>query len=580
MSAEKQALTGLMPADFEVDKQVAFHGGRYYGKREFFAMVRYWAGRFNGGSPERYALFTETAYPFAVYLLALCHAGKEIWLPGNNRPGTADQLQQSGCELIGDWGNRLSPGFSWDERAGRKCIEPLLPLNKIQTRLVMYTSGSSGLPKAIAKTLAQLEAEAAVLEALWGEQLGDAEVLSTVSHQHIYGLLFRVLWPLSAGRCFHSAIYLDPEMLFNNAGVQAACWVASPAQLKRLDKQSPWQAIAGLKAIFSSGGVLPGQAAAQIHRMSGQQVIEVYGSTETGGIAWKSESQAWTLFPGMSLEKIGERWSLMSPYLGGMSSHILDDRIAMLDDGRFLLEGRLDRIVKIEEKRLSLTEMEQRLKENPSVEEACVLKLSRQRDVVCAVLKLTGEGEQLLSELGRNTIITRQFKKSLSVWFDAVVVPRKWLFVNEIPLTAQGKIDFEILSGVLDTDVTKYPLVQGLNLSPGNVQVQLIVPGERELLYFPDHFPGYPILPGVVQLAWAEHFGRLFFAVGVIEKPFSHLETIKFIKIIPPGAELVLTLKWNERLGELCFSFKIGSEKYSSGRMMYKTGERRAVDVI
>lgn len=571
MSAEHQTLTGFTPSDFSVDKPVAFHGGRYYCRREFYAAAGYWAGKFIADSHARYALFTQKAYPFAVYLLALCHAGKEIWVPGNNRPGTAAQLLESGCKLIGDWGDGLSPDFSFDEEVRQKSVEPLPPLNKTETRLVLYTSGSSGFPKAITKTLDQLETEIAVLEQLWGKQLGDAEALSTVSHQHIYGLLFRVLWPLSAGRCFHSAIYLDPEMLVNHTGARAAYWVASPAQLKRLDEQSPWQAIAEFKAIFSSGGVLPDTAGVHIHQISGQPVIEVYGSTETGGIAWKSGTQTWRLFPGMSLEKNGERWSLSSPYLGGKTGQVLDDRITVLDNGGFLLEGRLDRIVKIEEKRLSLAEMEQRLKKMPSVEDASIIKLSRQRDVVCAVLQLTDEGEQLLSELGRIKI-TQQLKKVLSVWFDPVVLPRKWLFVNEIPLTAQGKIDFGLLSGILDSDIKKYPLVQGFNLTPGSVQIRLVVPREHELVYFPDHFAGYPILPGVVQLAWVEHFGRLFFAAKGIEKPFSHLETIKFIKIIRPGAELDLTLKWNERVGELSFSFTSGTERFSSGRMMYKTG--------
>jgi len=95
----------------------------------------------------------------------------------------------------------------------------------------------------------------AALEKLWGKQLGGAEALATVSHQHLYGLLFRLLWPLSAGRCFHSQIYLSPEMLVNSAH-NAAYWVASPAHLKRLDQDSPWEGISNLKAIFSSGGPL------------------------------------------------------------------------------------------------------------------------------------------------------------------------------------------------------------------------------------------------------------------------------------------------------------------------------------
>ena len=98
-----------------------------------------------------------------------------------------------------------------------------------------------------------------------------------------------MLWPLSAGRCFHSQAYINPETLVNAIQHESAYWIASPAHLKRLDQQSPWDGIAELKAIFSSGGALPESAAQQILSGGGQAVIEVYGSSETGGIAWRRQ---------------------------------------------------------------------------------------------------------------------------------------------------------------------------------------------------------------------------------------------------------------------------------------------------
>jgi len=89
--------------------------------------------------------------------------------------------------------------------------------------LVVYTSGTNGEPLAIGKSLAQLDAEVHALEARFGalcdtglapvnlateamagfDDDDDVEmpvIWATVTHQHIYGLLFRVLWPLAAGR--------------------------------------------------------------------------------------------------------------------------------------------------------------------------------------------------------------------------------------------------------------------------------------------------------------------------------------------------------------------------------------------
>ena len=96
------------------------------------------------------------------------------------------------------------------------------------------------------------------------------------------------------------------------------------------------------------------------------------------------------------------------------------------------------------------------------------------------------------------------------------------------------------------------------------------MPLAHELCYFQDHFVGYPILPGVVQLAWVEYFGKMFFAVGDANLPFSHMETIKFVKIIPPGQQLHLRLHWLSTTGELHFNFGWGDITFSSGKMFYK----------
>ncbi|HRE16020.1 MAG TPA: hypothetical protein PLW86_03000, partial [Rhodocyclaceae bacterium] len=66
-----------------------------------------------------------------------------------------------------------------------------IPLPSVPT-LELFTSGSSGEPKRISKRLIQLEAECRVLESFWGGHIGQAAVLATVPHHHIYGLLFRV----------------------------------------------------------------------------------------------------------------------------------------------------------------------------------------------------------------------------------------------------------------------------------------------------------------------------------------------------------------------------------------------------
>jgi len=549
------------PANTDSTAKIAFHAGRYYHAGDFYAAVNYWTGRLRAETHQRYALYTEDAYPFAVLLFALFHAGKQAWIAGNNRPGTAQQLQQHDCRLIGDWGT----GQAFDYHL-TLTDAPLPPLNPAETRLVIFTSGSTGEPKPIEKRLIQFQLEVAALEKLWGKQLGNAEVLATVSHQHIYGLLFRVLWPLSAGRCFHSPVYINPETLVN-AIRDTACWVASPAYLKRLDQDSPWDGIASLTALLSSGGALPDAAREQIKTHSGQQVIEIYGSSETGGIGWRRLDKAWRLFDGMRLSCIDGSWRLYSPYLAATENEPfqLDDQLSLQDDGRFILHGRLDRIVKVEEKRLSLSELERRLTDTPWVADAFTLMIAKSRDLVGAAVVLTEAGSERLKTVGRNALI-RQLRTELQQWFEPVVLPRKWLLLDTMPLTAQGKIDQHQLKALLETDTQKLPQVQSVCANLSSVELAIRVP--EELIYFPDHFAGYPILPGVVQIAWAEHFGRLFFAIA---QPFLTMEVIKFVKVIRPGDELTLELNWNGSTDKLHFNFRSELGAHSSGRLIYET---------
>lgn len=547
---------------------LALHQGRLYRSDQFAAAVGRWTRLLRRKPDRRYALYAHDAYPFAVGLFALLHAGKEVWIPGNNLPETARQLKQEGCRLLGDWPE--AEPFDPDVRLTGDLARVPDALDQHAPGIVLFTSGSSGQPKAVTKTLRQLQAEIDSLENHWGKLLNNASVAGTVSHQHIYGLLFRVLWPLSAGRCFHSSMYLSPEALLAGGDPRQISWIASPGHLKRLDEHSPWQGIGGLSAIFSSGGPLPAETAAQIFTCAGRPVIEVYGSTETGGIAWRQTcgrlDVPWQPFEGIEIQWSEGKPYLYSPYLNGRDGLALDDRLTPLDDGRLLLHGRQDRIVKIEEKRLSLTALEQRLQETPWVSEAYALVLARHRDIVAIAAVLSDAGAIRMKTQGRNAFI-KHLRRNLAESFDAVALPRKWLFVNSIPSTAQGKVNRELLTSIMNTDTRTLPRVLAAETDAGSLRLHIKVP--KDLRYFPDHFPEFPLLPGVVQVGWAEHFGKIYFPISA---PFSHMEAVKFGKMIRPNDELHLCLEWREVSGKLYFQYTAGSHAYSSGRMVYGTG--------
>ena len=511
---------------------------------------------FSQQSEENFAVYHEQAYPFAVELFALLYAQKRIWLAANNCPATAEKLKQTGCVLTGDWnGQQITAP---EQNIALNLSLPDLDLQKAS--LHIFTSGSSGQPKVITKSMQQFQDEIERQEQLWGAIVNQSIVVSTVSHQHIYGLIFRVLWPLAAGRCFFSSQFLSPEPLFKAIAAHQACWIASPAQLKRLDEHSDWNQIRQLSAIFSSGGPLSRETAQTMLQKGHQAVIEIYGSSETGGIAWRkqTENPLWKPLPDVKLEPSGR---LSSPWIP--RSILLDDQIKLHADGLFELSGRKDRIVKIEEKRLSLSEMEQAILKNPAIADTHILLLPGKRDKIIASLALTDTGIKQLEQSGRSTLI-QHLRKQMSQIFEATVLPRKWLLFNNIPMTTQGKTDHTLLTRLAGLDKQHFPLIRFCRMEQDTVSLDLSL--QAELCYFQGHFPEQPVLPGVTQVSWADYFGRLFFNITL---PFFRMEVIKFKSIIQPDEQLTLKLCRNTENGKLYFDIFNNTQSFASGRLVY-----------
>src|SRR5258708_14416662 len=122
-------------------------------------------------------------------------------------------------------------------------------------------------------------------------------------------MLLRLAGPLAAGRPFDGGLGADPGVVLERLGrAGEAALVSSPAHLARLPELIALESLRpATRAIFSSGGPLPLAAALEFARRFGAPPIEVYGSTETGGIGWRAPSAGGggaprTPLPGMALD--------------------------------------------------------------------------------------------------------------------------------------------------------------------------------------------------------------------------------------------------------------------------------------
>jgi 3-hydroxymyristoyl/3-hydroxydecanoyl-(acyl carrier protein) dehydratase len=102
------------------------------------------------------------------------------------------------------------------------------------------------------------------------------------------------------------------------------------------------------------------------------------------------------------------------------------------------------------------------------------------------------------------------------------------------------------------------------NSPPRHIVLDLHVP--PELAHFAGHFPGLPILPGVVQLDWAVRFAREHLAVT---GEFTRVENLKFLALVLPDARLQLELRLDAAGDRFEFSFAGAERKYSSGRVLF-----------
>lgn len=313
-----------------------------------------------------------------------------------------------------------------------------------QCRLALYTSGSSGAPKRVDKSLAQLDRELENLHALWGGVLAQSSVLATVPHHHIYGLLFRLLWPLAAGRPADEATSVDPVEL-RAAAAQRGRYVlvSTPAHLSRFPELLALSQWRRPEMVFSSGGPLAAPTAALYRAAFGAAPVEVFGSTETGGVAWRrrdgaADEEAWRPFPGIAVS-VDEEGALVldSAYLPSRDWR-MDDAATLLGDGRFVLRGRLDRVVKIEGKRLSLPELEQRLQSHEWVATACAVPLPAPLRLGAVVVP-TREGAAALERLGVRAM-GEALRRHLAPAFDATLLPKRFRFVAELPVSERGKV--------------------------------------------------------------------------------------------------------------------------------------------
>lgn len=400
---------------------------------------------------DRWALCFENSYLFIVALLATLHAGKTPVIPGHCRASLLDEQRALFDGVLSDsplaW---HGPQLLVDSAKCSGTPATTLPAIDADAFVELFTSGSTGQPKRVVKTIATLDAEAAMLGTHFAVRLVGCRVVASVVPQHLYGLTFRIFLPMALGLPLHAGMLYYAEQLAAIGPQHRYLFVSSPAFLKRLDHQL---APPPIEMILSAGGMLPWQDVTDSQAWSGIWPDEIYGSTETGILAWRHRQQddlPWLPFPGVQITPEGDAFRARSSLIADADGLLLDDVLHFNDDGRFRLAGRRGRVVKIEDKRISLSEVERRLTDLDGIREAAVIPVVRGGRQGIGVLLVLDDALRHCCQETHNKALELSWRRALLPWLDPVAIPRYWRVLDEIPVNSMNKRVYAQLQELFD----------------------------------------------------------------------------------------------------------------------------------
>ena len=351
--------------------------------------------------------------------------------------------------------NRLEP-LSHRPSAGRRQRRHENPTTSAAgLALIKLTSGSTGTPRALPFTHAQMLADGRQICASMDIRPDDLN-LALIPFGHSYGLGNLVLPLLAQGTpvvCVSAPLH--HAIADDCARWQPTVFPAVPAILRILALTDvPAESLQSLRVVISAGSTLPPATAQAFSQKFGRLIHGFYGSSETGGITYDRSGEATLTGRSVGTPLVGvtlrftraRRFTVASAAVvtrgnrrrspGGHGAHMPADLAELNAHGELVLLGRTGRMIKIASRRLDLTALEQEIKILPGIRDAYTAPHpDRPEELACALacdLSAT-EARALL-------------QRSLAAW----KIPKRLIVLKDFPLTPRGKPDTRALRATLN----------------------------------------------------------------------------------------------------------------------------------
>jgi len=305
--------------------------------------------------------------------------------------------------------------------------------------LMYYTSGSTGRPVGALKSKENIETEVQTLAKLL-KPYRIKRVIVTVPFVHLYGTLFGLFYPLLNDIDIIFKEHFLPHDLLDFIDPYTMI-VTTPLYIKALNKIQEEKDLSH-SLFVSSTAPLDSESIVCFNKKYHADILQIFGSTETGGIAYKINAQeVWKPFDGVTIcvDK-QEELSVSSPFVSNLlyqenfietQGQIQTFDYVQLKPSGFKLIGRSSKIFKLAGKRYSTVQIENILERVEGIEKAFIF-------VVLAKDSLRGEYIDITLE-SKKSFSAKEIKKILQENLSNLKFSIQLTIVDKIPINQIGK---------------------------------------------------------------------------------------------------------------------------------------------
>ena len=369
--------------------------------------------------------------------------------------------------LMGPPGTRLS-----DLLAPMPNAPPLPAIAESRDAHIIYTSGTTGKPKGVVTTHAATRHQVESVARAW-KITRDDRVLNALPLHHVHGIVNALLCPLWQGASVEVLPRFDPVAIWESlSNLRVTIFMGVPTMYVRLIRalgSMPYQrkevaawSAGDLRLTISGSDALPASVRERWQRITGKDIIERYGLTETGMVLTNPPNGAGVAghvgdpFPSVQVRlrsdgggeaRPGEEGCIevRGPGLFREYWRRPEETAAAFRDGWFDTGDRAVRgehgyrilgresvdIIKTGGEKVSALEIENVLRQHYRVTDCAVVGIPDDEwgEQVSAAVVLTGE-EPATTEL-------RQWVKRHLAGYKA---PARYMVVDELPRNSMGKL--------------------------------------------------------------------------------------------------------------------------------------------